>query len=540
MVVITTGYACHIRHDKVFDCFDAIAATTKRTEKHNLLAGMQKSGAMHTMLFLVFSKDKFYVTAKTINYNGQASATKKRYASTDEAVHDFLDVVWKQANNKLSGNAGKQAINEVFAAIKKSKDNVHPSTHKWLLAVLDKNLRIGIDTSVAELFPDIIEVFGIPKGIALIEQKTGKRVPRAVKMISYPCDLEPKKDGFNVSIVCDTVKKTAKAMSSDNEELPALRPYARVVLKSLLKQKLPKQFGNATKIVVDGEVEARFDITNAIDTKSWKSSWGKTSALCKAGILKTGFDASAIKPLIQDMIHSDLDFTLYEIYPVSAHTSVFECPRLVRRKLFEAIADQIRAIKYTNTSGTECLRKRPIKAIAYKTCRNEKELEAQHARNVGDGEEGSIIRMPDVGVLADSKWRGNFVKYKEYNKIDAVILGVVEGTGKNAGSAGAFQCYVPATKAFTKVTVPTDKVKAWVWKNRALVHGFNIEIIGAKDKTSEANASRNPVLARFRHDQLPLPLAQVKKLCEKARIAIPVKDNMGVKLFSQALARLAV
>lgn len=542
MSSIATGYAFYPRNDKVFDCFDAIANTAKRTEKHDALLSLAKSKALYTLLYLVFGRDKFYVTAKSVEYTGKASATKQRFASTDEAVSAFLEITWKLANNKLSGNAAKEKLNEFFAAVKKSK-NVHASTHKWLLAVLDKNLRIGIDTSVQDIFPDMIEAFGIPKGLALIEQKSGKRVARAVKMISFPCDVEPKKDGFNISFVCDIDAKTVKAVSSDNEELPALRPYALLVLKALLKLKqenaIPKQYANQRVIVIDGEVESDYNIARREDTENWKSSWGKTSALCKAGIKKTGYDAASIDPIIQEMIYRDLFFTFYEAYPNSAHKKMFECKRIIRRKFFTAVANAITSLKYC-VNKVDVVRFGSFRAIAYKVCRNEKELEATHVKNVNDGEEGSIIRMPEVGVLADSKWRGNFVKYKEYSKEDAVILGVVEGTGRNAGSAGSFWAYLPARKQFTKVTVLSDAIKAWIWKHRDVVHGFGIEVVGAKDKTGEANASRNPVLARFRHDQLPMDLKSVQKLCVKAKIAVPEKDNMSTKLFSKAMAAMAV
>lgn len=525
------GYVLGGKADKVFDCFDAIAATTKRTEKRQLLASMAKSKTMHTLLSMVFGKHKYYITAKSVEYTGKASITKHRFSTTDDAVERFARICWLLHTNLISGNTAKEIVNEFFASVKKSKD-IHKNTHKWLLCVLDKNLRIGIDTSVQEIFPDIIEVFGIPKGIALIEQKTGKMVPRAVKMISYPCDVEPKKDGFNISFVCDVENNAVKAVSSDNEELHALRNYAKAVLKALKKHidEIPSVFGKKI-IVIDGEVESRFDPKKQSDSSRWKSSWGKTSALCKAGIKKTGFDANSIDDEISKMIENDLRFTFYEAYKNSAHHTLFEVKRSVRRAFFTKIA---------RTAASIYKRETAFQAITYATCKSKKEMESAHQKNIENGEEGSIIRMPDVGVLADSKWRGNFVKYKAYANEDAVILGVVEGTGRNKGKAGAFWTYLPDKKQYTKVTVPGDLVKDWVWKNRHVLHGFWIEIVGAQDTTAGANASRNPVLARFRHDQLPMKLAAVQKLCKlHGSLQLPVKDNMGIKPFSKAMAAIA-
>lgn len=523
--------------DKCFSVFDAIEATTKRTEKAELLKGIAKSKTARLLFWLSMNKDKFYITAGSV----KPEIAEYVFDNTDEAVNEFLKVLHRLSSHKISGNIAKAEVNAFFASLTHRKSKVHASTYKWCLRILDKNLRMGVDSSVHAVWPGIVPVFGVAKGLALIKQKTGERDKRAEKMISYPCDLEPKKDGFNISIKCDLKDKTSVALSSDNEELPSLQPYATAIFKALLRTKIPKAFGDASVIIVDGECEAKYRIDDPRDSK-WQSSWGKCSALCKAGIKKTGYDSSSITPDMVKMLADDLCFSLYEVYPESAHTELFKCERKKRRAFFTAIAENVDRIEFRfgKHASVDVKRKDAVTAISYVTCSNKKELEEQHRKFVEAGEEGSIIRMPDVGVLADSTWRGNYVKYKEYSKEDAIILGVEEGKNRNEGTAGAFVCYMIDKKMISRVTVPTDAVKAWAWKNRTRLHGFCIEVVNAKDKTGDANASRNPVLARFRDDQQPKPLSEVVSLCRKHKLPIPVGDNMGVKLFSSALARIAV
>jgi hypothetical protein len=228
---------------------------------------------------------------------------------------------------------------------------------------------------------------------------------------------------------------------------------------------------------------------------------------------------------MQKKIDVDLLFSIYEVYPASAHSKTFNCPRPARRKLFTAVV-----------GGTKS---KAITAIEYVTVKNEAERVKAHQKFLARGEEGSIVRMPDVGVLADSRWRGNFVKVKAYSKEDGIILGVEEGEGRNAGKGGAFIVYLVEKKKISRVTVPTDAAKEWAWKNRSALHGFGVEVVGAKDLTGDANASRNPVLARFRDDQMPMGLKEVQVICTKNKLSVPIKDNIGSKLFSQAIAKIA-
>lgn len=512
-------------YKRVFNAFDAIAATTKRNEKQQILRDLHphaEAAAGH-VFWLAMGDVRFYLTSKTV----PTRKSDTKYKTTDEAVRAFCAVAKQLADGKLSGNAAKTAMGIVFANIRVSHD-IHKHTLKYLSAVLDKKLRLGVDTTVTELWDDVVEVFGVPKGIALITQKTGAFDKKAQAMISYPCDSEPKKDGFNISIRVDFENKTAKALSSDNMELPTLQEYADAFLRAALKTDIPKRYRGNNVIIFDSEVESVYSI--AVDGKKWKSSWGKTSALLKAGYSK-GAWTKKVAAETKQAICDELVFSVYDAYPPSAHTKTFDCPRPVRRKYFSEIAKD---------AAKQFKGKSVIEPIQYRTCNNFKELQKQHRAYVAAGEEGSIVRMHGQGVIADSRTRNNYVKWKEYTKEDAVILGIIEGNGRNAGRAGAFVCYVPKRKTKTKVTVPTDAARNWVWKHRHEIHGYWLEIVGADDATGNSNDSRNPVCSRFRDDQVPMPLKEVQKLCVKYKLPVPAKDNMSTKLFSTAIAKIAV
>lgn len=503
------------------ETFEKIASTTKRTEKERLLRSVVDNKVAKRLIVLALGPDQFYIKPPKLN-----TIPKKQRAIGDyeSAWLVFENVV----SNLLSGKSvGNEARSEVLDLLSKLHDL--PLAQKWFHAVLEKKLRMGVDTTIQKVWPGLIVPFGVAKGIALVEQKSGKMVERAKKMVTFPAGSQPKKDGFNVSFRCNLETGKGVAVSSDNMELPVLKPWANAIahiLRSVIS--LPSRgYSKVVNVIVDGEVEAHYD-PEAKSDKAWNSGWGKAGALVKLGITKSGYDPSRITPEQYELLERDLRITLYDTYPELAHVETVDIAYRSRYQTTGAIVDNVQKLcsKERPKGSPYALRKRCVSMIEMVTCRNWKELKVAHDAYVARGEEGSIIRLLDAPVLANSRWRGNFVKWKEHAKIDVVILGVIEGTGSNEGRAGAFVGYIPATKKYTKVTVPSIAGKDAVWKKRNSIAGYWIEVVQQKDaKTS--NAATFPVLARFRHDQPPMPLAKVKKIAENSKYAVRISKQMS-------------
>lgn len=502
------------------ETFEKIASTTKRTEKEQLLQSIVDNKVAKRLIVLALGPEQFYVKPPKLN-----TVPKKRRAIGDyeSAWIVFENVV----SNLLSGKSvGNDARSEVLDLL--SKLHGLPLAQKWFHAVLEKKLRMGVDTTIQKVWPGLIVPFGVAKGIALVEQKSGKMVERATKMVTFPAGSQPKKDGFNVSFRCNLETGKGVAVSSDNMELPVLKPWADAIAVVLrLDVALPKSYLVSNNVIVDGEVEAHYD-PEAKSDKAWNSGWGKAGALVKLGITKNGYDPSRITPEQYELLEKDLRITLYDTYPEIAHVETVKIKYRQRYQTTGAVVFNVQKMcsKEKPKVSPYALRKRCISMIEMVTCRDWKELKVAHDGYVANGEEGSIIRLFDAPVLANSRWRGNFVKWKEHAKIDVVILGVLEGTGSNEGRAGAFVGYIPATKKYTKVTVPSIAGKDAVWKRRNSIAGYWIEVVQQKDaKTS--NAATFPVLARFRHDQPPMPLAKVKKLAENSKYKVRITKQMS-------------
>ncbi len=521
--------------EKAVDTFELISKTSARTEKKRLLLGLQDNKAAKRMVLLAMGADQFYVKPPKLSDVTKVKCTKVEDLSC--AWDNFEELIGNLLSGVIKGNSSRDAVNEFLYSVRNFK-----IAQKWFHAVLEKKLRMGVDTSIQEVWPGLIIPFGCAKGIALIEQKTGKKVPRAEKMIDFNDIVfsQPKKDGFNVTFKCRR-NGTGTAVSSDNMELPVLKPWADIIsneVKHIVRVTGKEDLYNADVIEVNGEVEAVFHPDK--DGDKWKSGWGKTSALVKLGIKKTGYDESTISEDQWKMLEKDLRITLYDCYPEIAH--IQEVPLEYKRRYSKcrAVVNNIKDIlESSNKKQTYTLRARCINLIPSVPCKNQKELDACHKRWLSEGEEGSIVRMNSTPVKADSKWRGNYVKWKEHSKFDAVIVGVEEGNGRNAGRGGAFVTYIPATKKFTNITVPNDLARKEVWKIKDQVAGWYIEAVQQAD-TKTGNAATFPTMSRFRHDQVPMSLKEVQKIIDsskgKVKIVIGNKQANGKAIMPLANA----
>lgn len=524
---------------EALETFDKIEATSKRTEKAKLLMSLKDNKAAKALILLAMGRDQFYVKPPKLSaVKPYKSIAFKTYG---EAYDEFVILTKRLISGEATGNLAR---NEVECFLYQAKHM--RLAQKWFHAVLAKKLRMGVDTSIQKVWPGLIVPFGCAKGIALIEQKTGKIVARAAKMIDFSDIVysQPKKDGFNITYRCNLMTGKGTAVSSDNMELPVLKPWADAIAKELSNLALERAFDDPNNIIeVNGEAEAVFN--PKIDGKKWKSGWGKASALVKLGMKKTGFDASAITEAQYKLLQNDLRITLYDIYPERAHV---EEVAIEYHRRYHVIGSIVFNLKQNARKHSEKMpyniNAKCIDVIESVRCKNQKALAQQHNIWFSNGEEGSIVRMDSTPVKADSKWRGNYVKWKEHSKFDCVIVGVEEGNGRNAGRAGAFVCYIPKTKKFTNITVPNDAARAAVWKVKDKIAGWGLEAVQQAD-TKTSNAATFPTCARFRHDQPPMNLKVLQKIVSdskgkcKAVIGTKQLDSKGVLAVANACNKTA-
>ena len=505
-----------------------VESASGKIEKRKVLEHGRKNKTLQTMLRMSLDRSTFGIKPASLESYSKVTLSLKapKIKSVGDAWAAFLLLAKQLASRKLAGNAAKVAIADMLGATKSKL------ARKWFHRILAKNLRCGIDRTVSDVWPGLVIRWGVPKGKSLVDQKShtmdSKLKDAVIKALPKGVRSQPKCDGVHGVAVCDT-----GAMHSSSGDLsPAIAKYAAAIAEAVATLKLPKVF-NGYVPLISGECEAKYD--PKVD-KDWDSPWGKGGAIAKFGRTGTGFDQSRITPDKQKLIDNDFIFVIYDIYPDIAQQQSVLIKHSTRRKLLRQIA------AYCDKNAKRLgIRKGAIVLIPEVKCFTWKALKKQHETWLRLGYEGSILRLPGMRTLADAKTRNittNFLKWKQYDYVDAVILGIVAGkqNTKNAKRGGSFLVWLPAKSTTSKVTIPTDAAKDLALKHEASFVGYMIEASQQKDAGGDVAKSRFPTLSRFRDDLPPLSEKEVQKLCKQAKLPVRLSRKKSDKSAVLAMA----
>ena len=114
-------------------------------------------------------------------------------------------------------------------------------------------------------------------------------------------------------------------------------------------------------------------------------------------------------------------------------------------------------------------RNHTIKHVRTMVVGNENQAKIDHARNLDNGYEGSILRTNDIYKCGRS-W--NLRKFKDFHDDEAMILDWVEGKGKRVGTIGKFMAQdsegnvfgMPVMDKFEYLQDNFEEMKTWVGK----------------------------------------------------------------------------
>ena len=120
------------------------------------------------------------------------------------------------------------------------------------------------------------------------------------------------------------------------------------------------------------------------------------------------------KPTVEDRIES-AQYTEFHCYDIIDETKTFE----ERMNFVTQTVPQNHTIKHVRTMVVD----------------NEDQAKVDHARNLDNGYEGSILRTNDTYQCKRSH---NLRKFKDFSDDEATIIGFVEGKGKRKGTLGKF------------------------------------------------------------------------------------------------------
>ena len=116
-----------------------------------------------------------------------------------------------------------------------------------------------------------------------------------------------------------------------------------------------------------------------------------------------------------------------------------------------------------------------IKHVRTMVVGNENQAKVDHARNLDNGYEGSILRTNDVYKCGRS-W--NLRKFKDFHDAEATLLAWVEGKGKRKGTVGKFMAVdadgnefgMPVMDKFDYLQKNFRKMRNWVGKTATFTY----------------------------------------------------------------------
>lgn len=187
-----------MNNETVFDILESLESTQGTKAKQELL----QTHASNARLMRVFQLTNdpyvnFYIS-KVPKLTGP-SIHPVGWSSSDEKTDELLEFLTQCMSGSIRGNASRDLLQQIL-------NGVSAVEHKWISRIVQKRLRLGLgDSSIEKVWPGLISSFEVSLAETIdwvIED--GKLKPTT--LISYPCRLEPKWDGFR----CVAVKSGGK------------------------------------------------------------------------------------------------------------------------------------------------------------------------------------------------------------------------------------------------------------------------------------------------------------------------------------------
>jgi len=364
----------------------------------------------------------------------------------DEALEVFMSLLNLLSKRKLTGNAAKDAVTEMFSECNELQQ-------KWFQRIILKNLRCGLqESSVNKIWPGTMKSFTVALACTLKSDFIKGEGIKILDKVTYPVRVEPKLDGLR----CIAVKK---------DGVVTFFTRNGTILESMPKIKAALEDTPADNFVLDGEGMA--------------ADWNESSSVMMS---KTQKDDSGL---------------VYNVFDAMslADWVAQECcvPYEARTVYAEGIIGSMSP-------------KAPVKQVPHIMAKNESELKAYFSKCMDEGFEGVMLKTLDTPYIF--KRSENILKLKPCVTYEGIIVGHYEGRHgtKREGLFGGFEVVLPNGKITRLGGGFNDALKAQVQLEGPDTYlGKIVELEAQPDPlTSDGltvdGKARFPVFCRFRDE----------------------------------------
>jgi len=373
---------------------------------------------------------------------------------------DFNELLYKLSRRQLTGNAARDAIEEMAYRFDSNEWN------HFCAPVIRRDMRAGISEKTINKICKKTE-YEIPVfGCQLATNSEGRPEMKGTKR------LEPKLDGVRVLMT---------VIPSDDGTLTVVS-YSR-------NGKVFENFTHIEKQIAD--------------------NWVKMTRKAATSNLTMGFvlDGEVIGNTFQELMRQarrkenvqadDSVFNVFDIIPLEDFRRGYWNAQLSKRiKILEDIRPII-----DNMPNVELL---PHIMVDLDTAEGRDVLHRYAKDQVNAGFEGIMIK--DVGAPYECKRNTFWMKWKPTITVDLTVVGLEEGTGRNEGRLGALVCEGEDDGKFIQVNVGSgysDEDRDSYWANSNAIIGRTAEILcDVITQNQDGTYSlRFPRFVRFRDDK---------------------------------------
>jgi len=375
--------------------------------------------------------------------------------------HEYNDLLIKLSKRELTGNAARDAIEEISYRFNSDEWNT------FCAPVIRRDLRAGISDKTINKICKKTE-YEIPIfGCQLATNSEGRPEMRGTKR------LEPKLDGVRVlmmAIYGDDGEVTVTSYSRNGKVFENFTHIEDQIstnfLKLIRKTKIASQL--SVGVVFDGEV-----IGNSFQE------------LMRQARRKENVQAE------------DSVFNIFDIIPLQdfrrGHWNAQLSKRIDALEAMRSVIDEM--------PNVELL---PHIMVDLDTAAGRDQLNRYAKDQVNAGFEGIMIK--DVDAPYECKRNTFWMKWKPVITVDLTVVGLEEGTGRNQGRLGALVCEGMDDGKFIQVNVGSgysDEDRDSYWANSNLIVGRTAEILcDVITQNQDGTYSlRFPRFVRFRDDK---------------------------------------
>ena len=441
---------------KIKEILVEISSTSSKNEKLNILKKYKDNELLKRVLYLAMSKRiKFYI---------KQIPQYTTFGGDTLSLEDALDKLTNISSRAVTGNEASNFLQEILS-------NLDADDAYIIERIIDKNLKIGMDSGINKVIPKLIEETGYMGCVPFNEKRAKSFFDGGKSALS-----EVKADGRYVNVI----------ITSGEIELTSRQGEPSV----LGNCKLSRELSKLNDCVLNGELIMR-----------------NTSRLIANGII-----ASIIDYNLKYDSRSDIENKKkYDAFIKEKDMTIEEALELIQLKVwdilsiddFYSLKSSIKRIDRLNQLKKTIKDSENILIIDHKIVSSYEEAMKHFTEMLEKGEEGTVLKTLD-GYWKNGKQTYQ-IKLKLEMDLDLKIIGFNYGTKgtKNENVISSITCESSCGKLTARAQGLKEDMMSYVTENQDKLLGTILEVKcnGLSSNSNGGNSVFYPTAKEFRTDK---------------------------------------